>query len=199
MNTCRCVSVHPHLEYDMLHPIYTVHSESILIEDINDDGKNELIIGTSNGEIMIYKEQLGTPWLKSSKPEGPITCIAFDSITNSKKKYLIVNDSIGYLYMFSINQTNNRKRYVSAQVPPVSKQHSEQQQQQQTASTEPKFELKCYFQTKLLPNPHICLISDLCKKFISNFFNFFFNFFNFFLLSKLIVVVNNCFWLPPIE
>lgn len=39
--------------------------------------KNELIIGTINGDILIYKGTLASPWLKNSKPLGSVNQIFF--------------------------------------------------------------------------------------------------------------------------
>jgi len=64
----RCVSVNSQLEHEFNSNL--VYPEAILIDDINENGKNEIIIGTASGEIFVYKGSLVHPWLKFSKNIG---------------------------------------------------------------------------------------------------------------------------------
>jgi hypothetical protein len=81
--------------------------------------------------------------------------MAYDSITDSKNKYLIVHDCLGYVYFFAINQVWSRKRYASD----VSSAKS--------LPTDWKTDLCLIYQTKLLINPKEVIIDDICKKRLS--------------------------------
>ena len=76
--------------------------------------------------------------------------MAFDSITDTKNKYLIVHDNLGSIYFYGINQVWSRKRYASD----VSSAKS--------MPADWKMELCIVYQTKLLINPKEALIDDLC-------------------------------------
>lgn len=143
----RCVSVNSQLEHEFNSNL--VYPQAILIDDINEDGKNEIVIGTANGEIFVYKGSLVQHWLKFSKQIGCITCMAFDSVMHSKKKYIIVHDAIGYVYLLSINQVYTRKRYAS-DISSANKN-----------PTDWKLDLRLVHQSKLLINPKHMIIEDL--------------------------------------
>ena len=85
----RSISVNTQVEHEFGN--HTIYPQAILIEDINHDNvtfnyleilltslfkmnsiflkKNELIIGTTTGEILIYKGSLSTPWLRSGSKQ----------------------------------------------------------------------------------------------------------------------------------
>ncbi|CAF0755833.1 unnamed protein product [Brachionus calyciflorus] len=147
MSSCRCISVNSQVEYDF--GSHTIYPSCILIEDINQDNKNELIIGTTNGEIFIYKGSLANPWLKSSKQIGSITCMAFDNITDPKSKVLIVHDALGYVHFFTISQVYSRRRYAS-DISAVKPNPSDL-----------KWDFIQVYCAKLLINPKFLIVDDL--------------------------------------
>jgi hypothetical protein len=77
--------------------------------------------------------------------------MAFDSLTDTKTKYLIVHDALGNVYFFGINQVWSRKRNASD----ISSAKS--------LPSDWKLELCIMYQTKLLINPKEALIDDLCR------------------------------------
>lgn len=102
--------------------------------------------------------------------------MAYDSITDSKVKYLIVHDVLGYVYFFGINQVNKKKRsclsfkpliYIFKK-PKVSsvwarKRHASAVSSTKSQPNDLKLELTIVYQTKLLINPKSLIIDDLSQ------------------------------------
>ena len=113
-------------------------------------------MGTTTGDIRIYKGSLVQASLSysGSCPKlQAITCLAFDHVTDNKIKYLLVHDSLGRFYMFTVPQMPMRKRFASEH--PLHHNNSTQ-----TEKRECKMELKIVYERQLMINPRQILIDD---------------------------------------
>ncbi len=72
----KCLSISSQVEYDIQPNL--IYSSAIIIADINEDKRNELVIGTGNGEILIYNGVTpSNPWLKSPKQIGCVSKVSY--------------------------------------------------------------------------------------------------------------------------
>ncbi|CAI8001739.1 KICSTOR complex protein ITFG2 [Geodia barretti] len=86
-------------------------SHGLCLGDVDGDGLNELVVGSVDGVLAIFKEIKNTkPWRKCSDL-GMITSVAVGDILNKKKNLVIVSTTEGLCHIFDFhqNQTNSGK------------------------------------------------------------------------------------------
>ena len=76
---------------------------SLVLGDADNDGFNELLMGTASGELYIFKGKHTKPWMVSSGL-GMITCIGVSDILNTGRNSVIVLSSEGWCYIFNLSK-----------------------------------------------------------------------------------------------
>ncbi|XP_048590330.1 KICSTOR complex protein ITFG2 [Nematostella vectensis] len=96
----RSVSFVEHIELDFSGNLF---NEGLLLEDIDNDGSNELVLGNVNGEIFVFKGTASKPW-RVSKQNGMITCVGSGDLWNRGKKVLVAITADGWCHLFDIER-----------------------------------------------------------------------------------------------
>ncbi|EDO34581.1 predicted protein [Nematostella vectensis] len=94
----RSVSFVEHIELDFSGNLF---NEGLLLEDIDNDGSNELVLGNVNGEIFVFKGTASKPW-RVSKQNGMITCVGSGDLWNRGKKVLVAITADGWCHLFDV-------------------------------------------------------------------------------------------------
>ncbi|KAH7646748.1 hypothetical protein HUG17_2286 [Dermatophagoides farinae] len=76
-----------------------ISKNALALGDCDNDEKNELVIGTLNGELLIYKNDCKNPQA-STKDLGMVACILVGDILNVGSNYIISISIEGYLKIF---------------------------------------------------------------------------------------------------
>ncbi|KAH9391139.1 integrin alpha FG-GAP repeat-containing protein 2 [Tyrophagus putrescentiae] len=74
----------------------------VVLADCDNDDKNELLIGTLNGELLIFKDSSTIP-LATAKELGMISCIVVGDILNKNRNSIITISIEGYLNIFAFH------------------------------------------------------------------------------------------------
>lgn len=78
-------------------------NDALLLADVNNDGKNELVVGSVDGELLVFKGEFSfKPW-KSFKHDGMITCIVAGDLLNTGKNVLMSITADGWSYVFDVS------------------------------------------------------------------------------------------------
>ena len=72
-----------------------------LLADVDGDGKVELCVGNSHGQIAIFKGANKTPWRQFQKSNENITVITHGDLLNMGFDVLVAISADGLLWMFS--------------------------------------------------------------------------------------------------
>ncbi|XP_023340784.1 KICSTOR complex protein ITFG2-like isoform X3 [Eurytemora carolleeae] len=75
----------------------------IFLADVNDDGESELIVGTTEGDLFIYKGRSGNVWKKASNL-GFITAISVGDLFNMGYSVLVVATGCGWVNVFDFSK-----------------------------------------------------------------------------------------------
>ena len=79
-------------------------NDALILEDVDNDGKNELIVGNVDGELFVFRGELTSkPW-KSFKHNGMITCIVAGDLMNAGKNVLMSITADGWSYVFDVSE-----------------------------------------------------------------------------------------------
>ncbi|CAG5101105.1 Similar to Itfg2: KICSTOR complex protein ITFG2 (Mus musculus) [Cotesia congregata] len=101
----RAVNFVQRLQWDINGNVLT---HGIVIGDVDNDGDNELVVGTSEGELYIFK---GTEVWHKTTGLGLISCVAIGDIFNYGRNALVVVCSDGWVHIYysprSVNPSTN--------------------------------------------------------------------------------------------
>ncbi|KAI7685417.1 hypothetical protein SSS_00207 [Sarcoptes scabiei] len=78
---------------------------SIVLGDCDNDGRNELVIGTLNSELLVFKDDCRKPYA-SSKDLGMIACVLIGDILNSGLNHIISLSIEGFLKILKLSNGN---------------------------------------------------------------------------------------------
>merc|ERR1719193_1233980 len=81
----------------------SVAQNSVLLADANSDGEYELLVGSAEGDISIYKGSTGEVWKKCSNL-GCITAIGVGDLLNKGRNVVVATSACGWLYIFDLNE-----------------------------------------------------------------------------------------------
>ena len=103
----RCVSVVDRVELDP--SVGSVMPAALCVDDVDNDGFNELCVGTVDGHVYIYKGvQSAKPWCQwscAATNEGcseVVSCLTVGDVFNKGKNCLIVCTTAGWLHVFEV-------------------------------------------------------------------------------------------------
>lgn len=99
--TNRTVSFVSHLELSLDGGKVLPHA--MMFGDVDNDGGNELVVGTTEGFLYIYRGYNTAPWSKITDL-GPITCIIVGDVMESGKNLVVVLNTEGTCYIFDFSQ-----------------------------------------------------------------------------------------------
>lgn len=77
-----------------------ISKNALVLDDCDNDGKNELLVGTLNGELLIFKGNSTVP-IEKAKDLGMISCIVVGDILAKDMNYIITISIEGYLNIFA--------------------------------------------------------------------------------------------------
>ncbi|CAD5118558.1 DgyrCDS7246 [Dimorphilus gyrociliatus] len=83
-----------------------VSSNALSFGDVDNDGKNEMFLGTTSGDIFIYKFDSKYPW-KTAGNLHMITSVGCGPVCNTGKNLLVCLTVEGWCYFFDISPTND--------------------------------------------------------------------------------------------
>lgn len=95
--TSRTVSFVPHLDLEVDGGKVLPHA--LLLADVDNDGGNELIVGTTEGCLYVFRGHKTTPCCKLTGL-GFVTCIAVGDIRNEGKNSVILLNAEGICYVY---------------------------------------------------------------------------------------------------
>lgn len=90
----RAISLVNRVEFDYRG---NVVKNGIAVGDVDNDGHNELVVGSGNGNLTIFK---GRECIQVIPGLGFITCVAIGDIFNEKRNCLVVITGDGWCYIF---------------------------------------------------------------------------------------------------
>ena len=78
-------------------------NDTLILEDVDNDGKNELIVGNVDGEMLVFKGEFASkPW-KTFRHDGMITCIVAGDLWNTGRNVLMSITADGWSYVFDVS------------------------------------------------------------------------------------------------
>lgn len=94
----RSVSFVEHMQLEFEGNLF---NEALILEDVDNDGKNELVLGNVEGELLVFKGSQNKPW-KKYQHKGMITCIAAGDLWNTGKNVLVTVTADGWHHVFDV-------------------------------------------------------------------------------------------------
>lgn len=82
----------------------TVQQNAICLADVDNDGRNELIVGNSDGTLAVFKDLSEEPW-RVCHDLGMISAICVGDVRNDGTNVLVVIDGSGWFYILDFNAT----------------------------------------------------------------------------------------------
>lgn len=84
-----------------------VHQNAVTIGDVDNDGNNELIVGNTNGNMLIYKEQ---NCVQTIEKLGMITAVGVGDVLNCDSNALVVVSGDGWCHIFLCLSSNSEEK-----------------------------------------------------------------------------------------
>jgi len=106
-HTIRSISLVDKIELEF--PLGNVMNNSVCLGDVDNDGHNELVVGTTEGAVYVYKGSAANkPWCQWTCPGGPegsaemVSCLTVGDVCNKGKNVLAVLTTGGWIHLFDI-------------------------------------------------------------------------------------------------
>ncbi|KAL6077963.1 integrin alpha FG-GAP repeat-containing protein 2 [Balamuthia mandrillaris] len=99
-STLREVSLVQYLCFRWKHRTYR---KGICLGDVDNDGHNELVLGSLGGVLLIWKGDNPRPW-KTCEGLGTIGCLAVGDLYNQHKNVLVATTFEGQLHVFELEE-----------------------------------------------------------------------------------------------
>ncbi|KAK3105832.1 hypothetical protein FSP39_006800 [Pinctada imbricata] len=94
----RTVSFVDRIELDFTGNLF---KQAIVLGDVDNDKGHELVVGSAEGDLCIYKGKSSTPWRKC-RDLGMISCVGVGDIYSRGKNVLVTLTAEGWCYIFDI-------------------------------------------------------------------------------------------------
>ncbi|GFO50621.1 integrin-alpha FG-GAP repeat-containing protein 2-like [Plakobranchus ocellatus] len=91
-----------------------VITQTMVLEDIDNDMGNELIVGNIDGDISIFKGESPNAWKKATI-SGMLTCLAVGKVHIPKKNSLVCMTAEGWCYMFDVSSKTSAQSVSAAE------------------------------------------------------------------------------------
>lgn len=75
---------------------------SLVIGDVDGDGLEEIVAGSRDGDLLVFKLTCGRPYRKCSEPLGVISAMAVGDIFNANRPTLVVICADGRLNAYQL-------------------------------------------------------------------------------------------------
>ncbi|CAF0884327.1 unnamed protein product [Didymodactylos carnosus] len=146
----RFVSLANTVQYD-IHG--NVLQQAICLADVDANKSNELVVGTFQGELLIFKGARKTFWKKAS---GLGFIVAVTVGIFQERAIIFVANAEGMLYLFALKSTLERRRHASAD------QHASEHSYNHLPilPASPEEELKVSYSQQLICNPKVILVEE---------------------------------------
>ncbi|XP_076064601.1 KICSTOR complex protein ITFG2-like [Oratosquilla oratoria] len=92
----RVVAYVEHLEFEFEGNIV---KNAICLGDVDNDGQNELVVGSENGNLALFKGENKRP-IRTASDLGMVTAIAVGDLLNVGRNVLVVVTGCGYVYIY---------------------------------------------------------------------------------------------------
>nr|XP_040031370.1 KICSTOR complex protein ITFG2 [Gasterosteus aculeatus aculeatus] len=79
----------------------TLFPHAICLGDADNDSLNELIVGDTNGKLLVYKNDDSRPWAARSCA-GMLTCVAVGDVCNKGKNFVVAVSAEGWFHLFDL-------------------------------------------------------------------------------------------------
>ena len=79
-----------------------VAQHGVCLADVNGDGDHELVVGTDNGDLLIYKGDTGVVWRRCSEL-GFITALGVGDMLHLGHSVLVVVSGCGFLTVIDLH------------------------------------------------------------------------------------------------
>ncbi|KAG5894209.1 hypothetical protein JTB14_038379 [Gonioctena quinquepunctata] len=95
-----------------------VARNALTLGDVDNDGYNELVVGSQNGEVVIFK---GREKLQTISKLNFISCVAIGDIMNQKRNVLIIITADGWCYLYAAerNFDDSSQKHLDEEVDQV--------------------------------------------------------------------------------
>ncbi|KAJ8381962.1 hypothetical protein SKAU_G00027400 [Synaphobranchus kaupii] len=92
----------------------TLFPHAICLGDADNDSLNELVVGDTNGKLLVYKNDESKPWITRSCV-GMLTCVGVGDICNKGKNFVVAVGAEGWFHLFDLTSTATSKSETSSQ------------------------------------------------------------------------------------
>ncbi|KAM8909904.1 KICSTOR complex protein ITFG2 isoform 2-T4 [Spinachia spinachia] len=92
----------------------TLFPHAICLGDADNDSLNELIVGDTNGKLLVYKNDDCRPWASRSCA-GMLTCVAVGDVCNKGKNLVVAVSAEGWFHLFDLTAATASKADSSSQ------------------------------------------------------------------------------------
>ncbi|XP_067931995.1 KICSTOR complex protein ITFG2-like [Watersipora subatra] len=116
----RTISFVERLELEF-HGPWNLCQQAIALGDVDNDGSNELAVGTVSGHLLVYKGSEPKAW-KSCRDLGTITCVAVGDICNSNTNTILVLSADGWCNVFHVSP-QGEEAFIDEELRPIHRQH----------------------------------------------------------------------------
>ncbi|KAK0093936.1 hypothetical protein PV326_012298 [Microctonus aethiopoides] len=163
----RAVSFVNRVQWDVPGNIFR---HGIAIGDVDNDGDNELVVGTSEGELYIFK---GSEIWHKTTGLGFITCVAIGDIFNYGRNALVVICGDGWVHIFysprsvnpGTNVTATSSSTTTKDIPENQKaggnDHDQFVRSNDTTTDHLSGKIECVHLQRIPPNTKVILIADV--------------------------------------
>merc|ERR1719278_375083 len=79
-----------------------IAKHGVCLGDVNSDGDYELVVGTDNGDLLIFKGNSGVPWRKCSGL-GFICAVGVGDLLNVGQPVIVVVSGCGWLNILNVH------------------------------------------------------------------------------------------------
>eukprot|EP00112_Aurelia_sp_Birch-Aquarium-sp1_P010877 Seg2301.9 transcript_id=Seg2301.9/GoldUCD/mRNA.D3Y31 product="KICSTOR complex protein ITFG2" protein_id=Seg2301.9/GoldUCD/D3Y31 len=136
----------------------TIYRNAIAFGDVDQDGGNELVVCSTNGQLFVYKGKASKPWRMCTEL-GCVTAVVIDDVKNNGSDFVLCLNTEGHCFMF--DQMTKRIHDESK----AGKTEKEKMQPTKGAKSSPAHShdiaVKYSSKQNLPANPKMALVADI--------------------------------------